>query len=152
MKISSVFSNNGLIQSKYTCDADDVNPPLKIEFVPALAKSLVLIVEDPDIPDFVKEKFGIKMWDHWVAFNISPGTKEIGENEKPGVQGKNTGHKNGYMGPCPPDREHRYFFKLFALDTKLDLPEGATKAEVERAMEGHVLSKAELVGRYKRKQ
>jgi Raf kinase inhibitor-like YbhB/YbcL family protein len=149
---SSAFQNNGKIPEKYTCEGNDINPPLKIEFVPALAKSLALIVDDPDIPDFVKQKFHIEMWDHWVVFNIPTNVTELEEDERPpGVHGKNSSHRNEYMGPCPPDREHRYFFRLYSLDSMLDLHEGATKAEVIKAMEGHLLAKAELVGRYEKK-
>lgn len=148
---SSAFPNNGKIPSKYTCDGDNINPPLSISEVPAAAKSLVLIMDDPDIPDFVKQKFGIKVWDHWIVFNLPPETQEIVEGKNPpGVLGKNTGGKNAYGGPCPPDQEHRYFLKLYALDTTLKLNEGVTKAEVEKAMLGHILAKAELVGRYER--
>ena len=148
---SPAFNRDGKIPRKYTCDGENINPPLKIEKVPANSQSLVLIMDDPDIPDFVKQKYNIQMWDHWVVFNIPPATKEIKEGENPTeVLGKNTGGKNGYGGPCPPDREHRYFFKLYALDMQLKLSEGATKAQVEEAMEGHILTQTELVGRYER--
>ena len=150
---SSAFANSGTIPSKYTCDGQNVNPQLVFSDVPAKAKTLVLLMDDPDIPDFVKQKFTIQVWDHWIVFNIPPGTKEVAEGKNPqGVLGKNTGGKNAYGGPCPPDREHRYFFKLYALDTELDLPEGATKAEVEKAMKGHILARAELMGKYERKK
>ncbi len=150
MKLTSpVFEHNGKIPSIYTCDGQNINPPLTIADVPANSKSLVLIMDDPDIPSFVKEKFNIQVWDHWIVFNILPDTKEIVEGKNPlGVLGKNTGGKNAYGSPCPPDREHRYFLKLYALDTMLDLKEGATKAEVEIAMEGHIVARVELVGRY----
>ncbi len=152
MKLTSpAFESDGKIPRKYTCDGANVNPPLKIEDVPANAESLVLIMDDPDIPQFVKEKYGIQVWDHWIVFNIPSTVKGIGEGEAPaGIQGKNTGGKNAYAGPCPPDREHRYFFKLYALDTTLNLPVGVAKAEVEKAMAGHIVTKAELIGRYKR--
>jgi len=108
-------------------------------------------MDDPDIPDFVKEKFNIEMRDHRVVFNMSSTTTEILENTTPpGIQGVNTWWNNAYGGPCPPDREHRYFFKLYALDAMLDLQEGATKAEVESAMEGHIIEKTELIGLYER--
>lgn len=145
------FPPNGKIPSQYTCDGENINPPLKIEGVPANAKSLVLIIDDPDIPDFVKQKFNIGVWDHWIVFNIPPTTTDIKEGQNPtGILGKNTGGKNAYGGPCPPDREHRYFFKLYALDTTLTLSEGVTKKQVEEAMEGHIIAQAELVGRYER--
>lgn len=109
-------------------------------------------MDDPDIPSLAKEKFNIEVWDHWIVFNIPPATKEIPEGQNSfGILGKNTGGKNAYGGPCPPDREHRYFFKLYALDVMLDLSEGVTKKQVEEVMPGHILAQAELVGRYVRK-
>lgn len=148
---SSAFVPNGQIPSKYTCDGANINPPLKFENVPAGAKSLVLVMDDPDIPSFVKDKYGIQVWDHWIIFNMPPTVTEIAEGQTPpGVQGRNTGGNNAYGGPCPPDREHRYFFKLYALDATLSLPAGASKAEVEKAMEKHIVAEAELVGRYER--
>ena len=147
------FTDGGKIPAKYSCDDQNINPALNFSDVPVEAMSLVLIMDDPDIPDFVKQKFGIQVWDHWVVFNIPPGTKEVAEGKDPqGRLGKNTGGKNAYGGPCPPDREHRYFFKLYALDSELSLPEGSTKAEVEEAMQGHILAEAKLMGRYERKQ
>jgi len=151
MKLTSpAFDNNGKITSKYTCDGAGISPPLKISDVPVNAKALVLIMDDPDIPAFVKEKFKIEMWDHWILFNIPAGTKEIQEGKSVGTKGKGTYPHLNYGSPCPPDKEHRYFFKLYALDAKLDLPEGATKAQVEEAMQGHILAKTELIGRYER--
>lgn len=141
--ISSAFENGGRIPSKYSCDGENISPELKISDVPEDTKSLVLIMDDPDAP--------VGTWDHWVVFNISSSVGEIKEGEEPvGVKGKNSWGKTGYGGPCPPDREHRYFFKLYALDIELDLSEGATKKEVEDVMEGHVLEKVELMGRYER--
>ncbi|MFH1376629.1 MAG: YbhB/YbcL family Raf kinase inhibitor-like protein [Candidatus Woesearchaeota archaeon] len=153
MKLTSTaFKDNEDIPSKYTCDGENINPELKIENVPKNAESLVLIMDDPDIPDFVKEKFGIDVYDHWVVFNISPTTYLIGEDTEPsGIDGKNSSGKIGYTGPCPPDREHRYFFKLYALDIKLNLPEGSIKKEIEIAMKNHIIEKTELIGKYKRK-
>lgn len=149
---SSAFIHNTKIPSKYTCDGKNISPPLKIEHVPANSQSLVLIMDDPDIPSLAKEKFNIEVWDHWIVFNIPPATKEIPEGQNSfGILGKNTGGKNAYGGPCPPDREHRYFFKLYALDVMLDLSEGVTKKQVEEVMPGHILAQAELVGRYVRK-
>jgi len=148
---SPSFAPNGKIPAKYTCDGENINPPLTIENVPANAKSLVLIMDDPDIPEFVKKKYNIEVWDHWIVFNIPYTTTEIKEGKNPvGITGKNTGGKKTYGGPCPPDREHRYFFKLYALDTMLNLPEGVAKKQVEEAMERHILARAELVGRYER--
>lgn len=148
---STAFVHGGKIPLQYTCDGDDINPPLSIRSVPKEAQSLVLIMDDPDIPDFVKKKFGITVWDHWIVFNMSPSTQEISAGEDSnGVLGKNTAGKNEYGGPCPPDEEHRYFFKMYALDTTLSLPIGSTKEQVEEAMEGHILADTVLIGTYQR--
>ena len=105
-------------------------------------------MDDPDVPAFVRKD---QMWDHWVIFNIPPETKHLTEGKTPpGIQGNNTSGNAEYEGPCPPDREHRYFFRLYALDTTLDLPTGATKQEVLGEMEGHILAQAELIGLYKK--
>ena len=147
MKLSSpVFEHGGKIPSQYTCNGENINPPLIISEVPSGAESLVLIMEDPDVPKNLRAD---GMWDHWIVFNIPPDISEIPEGKEPqGMHGQGTGGNLDYMGPCPPDREHRYFFKLFALDGKLDLAKGAGKKEVEKAMEGHVLEKVELMGLY----
>ena len=151
---SSVFEHEGMIPAKYTCDGSPpvggISPPLKISEVPEGAKSLALIMDDPDVPKSLKPD---GMWDHWLVWNIPPATTEIPEGQEPaGVVGKNTRGSFGYRGPCPPDREHRYFFKLYALDTMLDLsPETTTKADLEKAMEGHTLERTELMGRYNRR-
>jgi len=148
---SSAFNNNGFMPSRYTCDGQNISPPLTVSEVPEDARSLVLIMDDPDIPDFVKEKYGIQIWDHWIVFNIASTIKEISEGQNPaGILGKNTRGSNAYSGPCPPDAEHRYFFKLLALDSKLNLPAGSSKTQIEEAMNGHIIEKAELVGRYNR--
>ncbi len=154
MKLTSpAFSEGGRIPSKYTCDGQEISPPLKISEVPKGAKTLVLIMDDPDIPDFVKEKFRIEIWDHWIVWNIPANTIEIAEGTNPkGILGKNTRGVTAYGGPCPPDREHRYFFKLYALDIELSLPKGSTKTEVEKAMKGHILAEAKLTGKYARNQ
>lgn len=145
---SPAFKPGGKIPSKFTCDQDNINPELNISGVPPFAASLVLIMDDPDVPPSVRHD---RMWDHWVVFNIPPRTSRIPENSQPkGVPGKNTEGELCYQGPCPPDREHRYFFKLYALDTELALRPGATKAEVEKAMEGHVMAQTELMGTYNR--
>lgn len=144
MNIKSVFQNNSSIPAKYTCDGENANPPLRISNVPPQTKSLALIMDDPDAP--------AGTWVHWVMWNIGPETREIRENIVPekAVVGVNTRGVNRYGGPCPPDREHRYFFKLYALDTILDLPNSSTKADLEKAMENHILDHAELIGLYKR--
>ncbi len=149
---SPSFENGKEIPSKYTCDGEGINPSLIIGDVPIEAKSLVLLMDDPDIPDSAKQSFGIEVWDHWVVFNMPPDVKEIKENSTPpGVLGKNTRGNMAYGSPCPPDREHRYFFKLYALDSMLNLAEGAMKQEVIDAMQGYILAEAELMGRYNRK-
>ena len=145
MKISSTaFGNNGQIPSKYTCDGADINPPLGFEGVPAAAKSLALIVDDPDAP--------MGIWVHWVVWNIDPRTAGIAENAaaKGAMQGVNDFGKQAYGGPCPPSGTHRYFFKLYALDAVPDIKKNAKKADLEAAMKGHVLDEAQLIGLYKR--
>src|SRR3989344_5363935 len=154
MKITSpVFENNGKIPEKYTCDSENVSPPLEFQDIPKNTKSLVLIMDDQDIPDFVKKKFNIEVWDHWVVFNIPPNTKKIEEDKNPeGVLGTNTNKKSAYTGPCPPDKEHRYVFKLYAFDKILNLKEGATKKQVEEAMKNYILAESVLIGKYERKK
>ena len=152
MKLTSpVFKNNEKIPSKYTCDGPGISPPLEISNIPTKAKSLVLLVDDPDIPEVAKKNFNVEVWDHWIVFNIPITTTKIEEGKNPtGILGKNTRGNNSYGAPCPPDREHRYFFKLYALDKMLDLKEGSTKKDVETAMQGHIVEKVELIGRYER--
>lgn len=149
MKIeSSAFLDGEAIPSKYTCDGSNINPSLSFSDIPSNTQSLALLMEDPDVPVSIRSD---GMWNHWVVFNIPPETRKIGEGSEPkGIQGITTSNSLGYGGPCPPDREHRYFFKLYALDTILDLSEGATKEEVIKVMEGHILSSAELIGKYER--
>lgn len=145
LKISSpAFEDNALIPKKYTCDGDNINPPLNISNVPQSAKTLALIVDDPDAP--------AGLWIHWVAWNIDPETKNVPEGvQSIGHSGLNTRGNSFYGGPCPPDKEHRYFFKIFALDKILDIPNESTAADLLRAMDGHIIDKAELIGRYNRK-
>lgn len=151
MKLSSpVFDHGGKIPSKYTCDGENVNPPLVMSGIPAGTKSMALLMDDPDIPDAAKKNYNIEVWDHWVIFNMPPIPQSITEGKVQGILGRNTRGKNEYGGPCPPDREHRYFFKLYALDMMLPLSEGASKKEVEEAMRGHIIAQAELMGRYER--
>lgn len=149
MKISSpIFEHNQSIPAIYTCDGNNTNPPLAISEVPATAKSLALIMDDPDVPTFVRED---GLWVHWLVWNIDPKTSVIKENTSDfGVVGLNTRGVNAYGGPCPPDREHRYFFKLYALDTTLDLDTATNKDQLEKAMAGHIIEQAELIGLYKR--
>lgn len=142
IKISSpAFKNNAPIPKKYTCDGDDINPPLKLEGLPDEAKSIVLIVDDPDAP--------MGTWDHWIVWNIPP-MGEIAENAVPGVEGMNDFQRQSYGGPCPPSGTHRYFFKVYALKEKLDLDTNSRKLNVEKAMEGKILAKGELIGLYNR--
>ncbi len=150
---SPEFADNGSIPSRFTCDGDrTVSPALSITGVPESAKSLALIMDDPDVP---KVLHADGVFDHWVLFNIPVSTKEIKEGTSAGTAGTNGAGKNAYTGPCPPPQyepsEHRYVFKLYALDVELPLQASATKADVEEAMNGHVISQAELIGRYKRK-
>lgn len=140
---SPSFAHNEKIPVKYTCDGESINPPLQIAGVPAEAKSLVLIVDDPDAP--------MGTWVHWLMWNIAPTQMEIAENSVPtgvglGVNGRG---KFQYGPPCPPSGTHRYFFKLYALDTVLTLPEGSSKAELENALQDHVIDSAELIGLYR---
>ncbi len=145
---SKAFSNGGKIPSLYTCDDKNINPPLEIHQVPKGTVTLVLIMDDPDVPPNVR-KDGLYV--HWVVYNMPPDTRLIAENSTPpGTQGKGTGGVMRYDGPCPPDREHRYYFKLYALKTPLNLKAGATKSDVETAMEGIILEEAQLMGRYVR--
>lgn len=146
--ISPAFVEGGKIPSKFTCQGENINPELQFKDVPSQAKALVLILDDPDVPEFVRKD---RMYDHWVLYNIPPKTTHISENSHPpGISGKNTSGDLGYTGPCPPDREHRYFFKLYALDKILELSEGATKAQVEKAMQSHIVAEAQLMGRYEK--
>jgi Raf kinase inhibitor-like YbhB/YbcL family protein len=138
---SSAFKSNGTIPKKYTCDGIDVNPPLSIEGLPKQTESLVLIVDDPDAPRGT--------WVHWVVWNIPP-LRVIQEDSVPGTEGVNDFQRHSYGGPCPPSGTHRYFFKVYALDTKLQLGQNAGKRDVEKAMEGHILAMGELVGLYSR--
>ncbi len=146
MKIASnVFKHNELIPSKYTCDGENINPPLEFFDVPKNAQSLVLIMDDPDAPRGT--------WVHWTVWNVDLETKEIKENNVPSeaIEGITGFGRSGYGGPCPPSGIHRYFFKLYALDTKFDLTPDTDKSGLEKAMESHILAKAELIGLYSRR-
>lgn len=143
---SKSFKHETTIPTKYTCDGANISPHLSWQDVPADTKSLALVVEDPDAP--------AGTWDHWILFNIPPTTKELAENIQNLPRGTEMGNNSyrvkTYRGPCPPDKEHRYVFKLYALDNVLTLQEGATKSEVTTAMNKHILGTAELIGRYNR--
>jgi Raf kinase inhibitor-like YbhB/YbcL family protein len=147
---SGAFANGEMIQKKFTCDGLDLSPQVSWKDAPTGTHSFALIMDDPDAP--------VGTWVHWVLFNISANVKELPEGvEKQGqlangaLQGRNDFGKIGYGGPCPPPgKPHRYYFKFYALDTKFDLKAGATKADLERTMKGHILGQAELIGRYGR--
>jgi Raf kinase inhibitor-like YbhB/YbcL family protein len=136
---SPSFRNGDNIPTRYTCRGENIQPAITIKDIPPGTQTLALIVEDPDAS---KGTF-----DHWVAWNIPP-TGTIEENNSPGIQGKNGGGKNGYTGPCPPagTGTHHYHFKVYALDTKLDLPAGADKAQLMQAIKDHILAEGELIG------
>ena len=143
---STAFKEGGMIPGKYTCDDRDLSPQIAWTGIPAGAKSIALICDDPDAP--------AGTWVHWVVFNIPATVKELAEGMTAlpagAKQGINDFRKVRYGGPCPPGGTHRYFFKIYALDTILTLKEGATKSELLKAMEGHVLAQGQLVGKYKR--
>ncbi len=152
---STAFDHNGAIPEKYTCEGTDLSPPLAWKGVPQGTKSLALIIDDPDAPDPANPRM---TWVHWVLFNIPSETAAISEGAAarglpPGSrQGLNDWKRRHYGGPCPPTGRHRYFHKLYALDIKLDNLQAPTKADLERAMKGHILARAELVGTYKKGQ
>ena len=147
---SAAFSSGEAIPKKFTCDGPDVSPQLSWKEVPAATRSLALIMDDPDAP--------VGTWVHWVLYNLPANTRELPEGMErqehtatAALQGRNDFRKIGYGGPCPPPgKPHRYYFKLYALDTELDLKTGATKADLERAMKDHILGEADLMGRYGR--
>ena len=145
---SPAFQNNSSIPKVYTCDGRDFSPELNWEGAPKEAKSFALIVDDPDAP--------MGTWDHWILFNIPANINKLPEDLKTLPSGSkgglNSWGRTDYGGPCPPDREHRYFFKLFALDSKLDLAEGSSKHDLIDAMKGHILAETELIGLYNRPQ
>lgn len=143
---SPAFTHNTEMPSLYTCDEKDINPPLAIQDVPMNATSLALIVDDPDAPN--------GNWVHWIAWNIPPSIATIEENSLPigAEEGTTDFGKTGYGGPCPPSGTHRYFFKLYALTTRLTLPPSTKKADLEKAMEGNIIAQAQLIGLYQRKK
>lgn len=142
---SPAFEIGGNIPEQYTCDGDNMSPPLRIKTVPEGTKSLVLVMDDPDSP--------LGNWIHWTVWNIKPETTVIESGSVPSgaIEGLNSFGEIGYGGPCPPEGTHRYFFKLFALDIKAELKSGAIYQELEQMMAGHILARAELVGRYERR-
>ena len=149
---SSAFKQGGKIPSNYTCEGDDISPPLAFAGVPKGAKSLALVIDDPDAPD---PKAPRRVWVHWVVLNLPPETNGLAENASArglpagALHGVNDFQKKTYGGPCPPIGRHRYFFKLYALDVTLPA-KALSKSELEAAMEGHVLGKAELMATYQK--
>jgi Raf kinase inhibitor-like YbhB/YbcL family protein len=147
---SPAFNSEGDIPARFTCEGNDISPELSWSGAPQGTKSFALIVHDPDAP----RSGG---WTHWVVFNIPANVSHIPENSPKGrqlpgggAQGRNDGGKHGYMGPCPPSGTHRYYFRLYALDTTINLSEQAGKSDLEKAMQGHIVGQAELMGRYKK--
>jgi Raf kinase inhibitor-like YbhB/YbcL family protein len=146
MKLTSPeFEDGEFMPEKYGNTRENVNPPLEIENTPEEAESLVLIMDDPD----AKEPAG-KIWEHWTVWNIDPDTGEIEADSSPGVEGMTDFRQRGYGGPNPPDGVHLYYFKLYALDTELDLPEDSRKEDVEEALDGHVIEETELTCKFDR--
>jgi len=151
MELSSqAFAPGAMVPAKYTCDGRNVSPPLMWKGLPEGTMSIALICDDPDAP--------AGTWVHWVYYDLALEIQELPEDIEPmgkpaagGTQGKNDFGNLGYGGPCPPSGTHRYFFKLYALDTELNLPQGSSKKELLDAMKGHILGQAEMIGRYKRK-
>lgn len=140
---SSAFKDHQPIPKKYTCEGEDLSPPLLFLEIPKETKSLAIIVDDPDAPRGT--------FDHWIAWNLASNVTSLAEGAEVPNQGTNHFNEMRYRGPCPPHgNPHRYFFKAYSLDTLIDLPNGASKKQLEDAMEGHILGKAELVGTYQR--
>ena len=149
---SAAFSNQGAIPAKYTCEGADVSPPLAWSGPPAGTRSFALIVDDPDAPDPAAPK---RVWVHWVLYDLPAGARELAEGASGSLpagarEGTNDWKRAGYGGPCPPIGRHRYFHKLYALDVELGERGALGKAELEKAMAGHVLARAELVGTYEK--
>ena len=147
---SSAFQDRGPIPTEYTCDGEDISPPLAWTGVPAGTASLVLIVDDPDAP--------VGVWDHWIVFDIPPDLTGLPEAVPAGetlpdggIHGSNSWNRMSYGGPCPPSGTHRYMFKLYALDTTLGLKPGANKKSVESAMQDHILAETQILGTYKKR-
>lgn len=139
---SQAFKHRESIPVKYTCEGEEVNPSLVVRSVPLKTESLALVMSDPDAPGGT--------WIHWVMWNLNPNGHKISENSAPGVEGKNSAGQIGYQGPCPPSGTHRYIFEVFALDSKIDLEEGAIKDELEKAIKGRILASGSLTGLYEK--
>ncbi len=146
---SPIFEMNGSIPSRFTCDGENISPELNFSNIPEGTQSFALIMEDPDVPKTIRAD---GMWNHWIVWNIPPQITRLEEGKTPpGIVGANTGGKMKYAGPCPPDREHRYIFTLYALDSLLSLPDSAPKEKLLQTLSPHLIEKAELIGRYNRK-
>jgi Raf kinase inhibitor-like YbhB/YbcL family protein len=147
---STAFAANGEIPARHTCEGDDAAPPLRWSDVPSGTRSLALIVDDPDAPDPAKPQ---RTWVHWVLYDTPPSATGLADGKPPpgARDGLNDWQRTGYGGPCPPIGRHRYFFKLYALDTELGDLHRPNKAALEREMKGHVLAQAELIGTYQKK-
>lgn len=146
---SSAFSDNGTIPPRYTCDGEQINPPLQWLDIPGHTKSYALIMDDPDVPRNVRPD---GLFVHWIIWNIPPSVTTIAEHSEPmGTTGLATNGQLGYVAPCPPHGSHRYYFRIYALDCELTIPSTYTKGELLRAMQGHILDQAELMGRYEKK-
>lgn len=146
---SPAFADSAKIPTVYTCDGDNINPPLQWSDAPTGTKSFGLIMEDPDVPRNLRPD---GLFVHWMVWNIPPTATLIAEHSEPmGVAGLGTGGQLGYVGPCPPHGSHRYYFRLYALDAELTLPSTIAKGELLGAMQNHILDQAELMGRYEKK-
>jgi len=139
---SVAFSQGGEIPRKYSCEGENVSPPIEVKGLPEETKTIAIIVEDPDAPNGI--------FDHWLVWNIKTHQQPIAENSIMGINGRNSFGRNGYDGPCPPSGTHRYFFKVYALDIQLDLKEGADKATLVEALQNHILEEGELMAYYRR--
>lgn len=151
---STAFEPDGFIPSKYSCDGVNINPPLSISGVPSGTKSFVLVMDDPDIPNEIKEQRGIEKFNHWAVYNLPPDTTEIPEGVGLGMKGVNGRGETSYTGPCPPTEfeptTHRYIFRLYALSGSLNFDTVPTLDEIETAAQAQMIEKTELIGRYSR--
>ncbi len=147
---SPAFEEGGLIPARFTCDAENISPEIDIAGIPAGTVSFALVMDDPDIPDMVKQARGIEKFDHWAVYNIPADTVVLAEGKSMGTGAVNSTGKTSYTGPCPPDREHRYFFRLYALSGTLNFLQAPTLGELETAARGMMIESATLMGRYER--
>jgi Raf kinase inhibitor-like YbhB/YbcL family protein len=139
---SNAFCQGGYIPKRYSCEGENINPPIEVNGFPEETQTLAIIVEDPDAPRGI--------FDHWLVWNIPSNEQPIAENSILGVSGRNSFGKKGYDGPCPPFGSHRYFFKVYALDTSLNLPAGSDKKALKAAMQNHILDSGELMAYYRK--